>query len=116
MRPVLPVAMLALLLSAPAAHAAFNVSASAWGYGGSDTQTQTPTAGAHWHGVGPDFPGSTQNDGHARFGWTDGISTMFGCGTNAPFQQVCNQGGTGADWHDIVTVVARRSGRSSRSA
>ena len=106
MRPALLPTLIALLLSAPAAHAEFSVGASAWGYGGSDTQTTPPSPSAHWHGVGPDFPGYTDNTSHSKFAYLDGASTMFGCGSNAPFQQVCNQGGTGGDWHDIVTVSA----------
>lgn len=106
MRPAFLFAWLALLLSAAPANAAFNVSASAWGYGGSDAQTQMPLASAHWHGTGPDFPGYTDATGHTKFASVDAVSTMFGCGTNAGFQQVCNQGGTGGDWNDIVTFVA----------
>ena len=105
MRPVLLLAMTALLLSPPPASAA-TAGASAWGYGGSDSQTQLPTAAAHFHGTGPDFPGYTDATTHARLAWLDGYSTMFGCGTNAGFQQVCNNGGTGADWSDVITVLA----------
>ena len=106
MRPALLPALIALLLFVPEARAEFNVSASAWGYGGSDAQNQLPTAGAHYHGTGPDFPGSTDATARTRFAWMDATSTMFGCGSNAGFQQVCNEGGTGGDWHDIVTVTA----------
>jgi hypothetical protein len=105
MRPVFLLATIALLLSPPQASAA-TASASAWGYGGSDSQSQLPTAGAHFHGTGPDFPGYTDGTTHARLAWLDGVSTMFGCGTNAGFQQVCNDGGTVADWSDVIEVLA----------
>src|SRR5678815_5075749 len=105
MRTVLPIVMIALLLAAPRAQAA-SATASCWGYGGSDGQTLLPTASAHFHGSGPDFPGYTDGTAHTRLGWMDATCTMFGCGTNAPFQQVCNQGGASGDWSDLVTVSA----------
>lgn len=106
MRPAFLLATFALFVSAPEAHAAFSASASAWGYGGSDAHTQIPTASAHWHGTGPDFPGYTDATGHTKFAYVGAVSTVFGCGSNAGFQEVCNQGGTGGDWSDMVTFLA----------